>query len=59
MPGGMKILATCCKANTFPDDDTVAIDYSKICNSGSRYFLPSAAVLAFTSVVAVILGTAL
>jgi hypothetical protein len=36
MPGGMQIVATCCKANSFPDDDTIAIDYSQICNSGSQ-----------------------
>jgi hypothetical protein len=36
MPGGMQIVATCCKANSFPDDDTVAIDYSQICNGGSQ-----------------------
>lgn len=36
MPGGMKIVATCCQAHSFPDDDTVAIDYSEICNSASR-----------------------
>jgi hypothetical protein len=36
MPGGMKIVATCCLANTFPTDDTVAIDYTLICNDAMR-----------------------
>ena len=25
----------CCTANSFPDDDTIAIDYTQICNSGT------------------------
>lgn len=35
-PGGMKVTTTCCMANNFPDDDTVAIDFTDICNSASR-----------------------
>jgi hypothetical protein len=35
-PAGMKISAVCCKANKFPDDDGMAIDMTKICNSAGR-----------------------
>lgn len=34
-PAGMETRATCCSAYDFPDDDTVAINYEEICNSGS------------------------
>eukprot|EP01036_Dinobryon_divergens_P026401 gene26401-35044_t len=32
-PAGMTITISCCLANNFASDDTVAIDYTKICNS--------------------------
>lgn len=32
-PAGMDIRAYCCSADDFPDDDSVAIDMSKICNA--------------------------
>ena len=32
----MKISVKCCKANSFPDDDALAIDMTKICNSSNR-----------------------
>mmetsp|Transcript_19543 Transcript_19543/g.39460 ORF Transcript_19543/g.39460 Transcript_19543/m.39460 type:complete len:163 (-) Transcript_19543:32-520(-) len=35
-PAGMTITATCCQANNFPDDDSVAVDYTDICNDASR-----------------------
>lgn len=31
----MTITATCCSAYDFPDDDTIAIDYTKICNTAT------------------------
>lgn len=35
-PAGMTMTATCCEAHNFPDDDTVALDFSDICNSGRK-----------------------
>jgi hypothetical protein len=31
----MTMTASCCLANNFAEDDTVAIDYSQICNSAT------------------------
>ena len=36
-PAGMTITISCCLANNFANDDTVAIDYTQICNSGVSY----------------------
>lgn len=32
----MKIAVQCCKAHKFADDDALAIDMTKICNSSSQ-----------------------
>lgn len=32
----MTITASCCSAYNFPDDDAIAIDYTKICNTAGR-----------------------
>jgi hypothetical protein len=34
-PAGMTITASCCEAEYYENDDTVAVDYSKICNAGT------------------------
>eukprot|EP01031_Cornospumella_fuschlensis_P034915 gene34915-42281_t len=36
LPAGMTMKATCCMANNFPDDDTIALDYKDVCNSASK-----------------------
>jgi len=35
---GMSITVTCCLANNFANDDTIAIDYTQICNSAPTGF---------------------
>ena len=36
-PAGMTIYPSCCAAGSFPNDDTIAIDYSKVCNSAHSH----------------------
>mmetsp|Transcript_16632 Transcript_16632/g.17997 ORF Transcript_16632/g.17997 Transcript_16632/m.17997 type:complete len:161 (+) Transcript_16632:186-668(+) len=53
-PGGMTVTVTCCSAYNFPSDDTIALDYSNICNSASSNIVMSVfalfAVFVFTFV---------
>jgi hypothetical protein len=37
----MSIKASCCSAYNFPSDDTVALDYDNICNSGNQMMILS------------------
>lgn len=34
--GGADITVTCCKAEDFPSDDAVAIDFADVCNAAVR-----------------------
>lgn len=54
LPAGMTMKATCCAANDFPSDDTVAIDYEQICNSAPSFakIQPYGAFVALATVVA-------
>jgi hypothetical protein len=37
-PAGMKIKPKCCLADSFADDDVLAIDYANVCNSAGLSF---------------------
>eukprot|EP01038_Epipyxis_sp_PR26KG_P009634 gene9634-12972_t len=52
---GMTIKVSCCQAQSFPNDDTAAIDYSKVCNSSNRIILNSLYVLIATVLSALVL----
>lgn len=50
--GGMTIKSYCCKnSETFPDDDTLAVEVAQICNSASSRFAKNTISLASMTVV--------
>lgn len=59
-PGGITILPTCCLANSFPDDDTLAIDYKMICNAaGASARAVSVRMMMMTMTLAISIAAAL